>query len=58
MVDSQYASTAGMFGAASLITGIFTGILFSMIMPSFVASVTFWSLSVWRARLLYSVLRS
>ncbi|XP_032682773.1 equilibrative nucleoside transporter 1-like isoform X2 [Odontomachus brunneus] len=41
MVDSQYASTAGMFGAASLITGIFTGILFSMIMPSFVASVTF-----------------
>ncbi|XP_067205556.1 NADPH-dependent diflavin oxidoreductase 1 isoform X4 [Linepithema humile] len=41
MVDSQHASTAGMFGAASLITGIFTGILFSMVMPSLVASVTF-----------------
>ncbi|XP_077261146.1 NADPH-dependent diflavin oxidoreductase 1 isoform X2 [Temnothorax americanus] len=41
MVDSQYASTAGMFGAASLITGIFTGILFSMVMPSLVANVTF-----------------
>ncbi|CAL1673168.1 unnamed protein product [Lasius platythorax] len=41
MVDSQYASTAGMFGAASLITGIFTGILFSMAMPSVVANVTF-----------------
>ncbi|XP_029165286.1 equilibrative nucleoside transporter 1-like isoform X1 [Nylanderia fulva] len=41
MVDSQYASTAGMFGAASLITGIFTGIMFSMAMPSLVANVTF-----------------
>ncbi|XP_029675840.1 equilibrative nucleoside transporter 1 isoform X1 [Formica exsecta] len=41
MVDSQHASTAGMFGAASLITGIFTGILFSMAMPSVVANVTF-----------------
>ncbi|KYN34592.1 Equilibrative nucleoside transporter 3 [Trachymyrmex septentrionalis] len=41
MVDSQYASTAGMFGAASLMTGIFTGILFSMVMPSIVANITF-----------------
>ncbi|XP_036141862.1 NADPH-dependent diflavin oxidoreductase 1-like [Monomorium pharaonis] len=41
MVDSQYASTAGMFGAASLITGLFTGILFSMVMPFIVANVTF-----------------
>ncbi|KYN01719.1 Equilibrative nucleoside transporter 1 [Cyphomyrmex costatus] len=41
MVDSQYASTAGMFGAASLMTGIFTGILFSMVMPSIVANIKF-----------------
>jgi len=41
MVDSQYASTAGMFAAASLITGIFTGILFSMAMPFLVANMTF-----------------
>ncbi|RLU22974.1 hypothetical protein DMN91_005252 [Ooceraea biroi] len=41
MVDSQHASTAGMFGAASLITGIFTGVLFSMVMPSIVANLTF-----------------
>ncbi|XP_076249263.1 equilibrative nucleoside transporter 1 isoform X1 [Calliopsis andreniformis] len=41
MVDSQYTATAGMFGAASLITGIFTGILFSMVMPSLVANVSF-----------------
>ncbi|KAG5331772.1 S29A3 protein, partial [Acromyrmex charruanus] len=41
MVDSQYASTAGMFGAASLMTGIFTGILFSMVMPSIVANIQF-----------------
>ncbi|XP_024940273.1 NADPH-dependent diflavin oxidoreductase 1 isoform X4 [Cephus cinctus] len=33
MVESHHAATAGMFGAASLITGIFTGILFSMVMP-------------------------
>ncbi|XP_011169324.1 equilibrative nucleoside transporter 1 isoform X1 [Solenopsis invicta] len=41
MVDSQYASTAGMFGAASLITGIFTGLLFATVMPFIVANVTF-----------------
>ncbi|XP_054009179.1 NADPH-dependent diflavin oxidoreductase 1 isoform X3 [Hylaeus anthracinus] len=40
-VDTQYAATAGMFGAASLITGIFTGLLFSMVMPTLVAHVTF-----------------
>lgn len=41
MVDSQHASTAGMFGAASLITGIFVGILFSMVLPTIVTNVTF-----------------
>lgn len=41
MVESQYMSTAGMFGAATLITGIFTGILFSMAMPSLVANISF-----------------
>ncbi|XP_057340932.1 equilibrative nucleoside transporter 1 isoform X1 [Microplitis mediator] len=41
MVDSRYASTAGMFAAAFLITGIFTGVLFAMAMPSVV------SLSLW-----------
>ncbi|CAK9811444.1 NADPH-dependent diflavin oxidoreductase 1 [Anthophora plagiata] len=41
MVDSQHAATAGMFGAASLITGIFVGILFSMVMPILVAHQTF-----------------
>ena len=40
MVESQHSATAGMFGAASLITGIFTGILFSMVMPSMVANVS------------------
>ncbi|EAA01977.2 AGAP012748-PA [Anopheles gambiae str. PEST] len=32
-VEPQYAMTAGMFAAAMLITGIFTGILFSMVFP-------------------------
>jgi hypothetical protein len=32
-VEPQYASTAGMFGGASLITGIFGGILFTLVMP-------------------------
>ncbi|XP_053685402.1 equilibrative nucleoside transporter 1 isoform X1 [Sabethes cyaneus] len=32
-VESQHAVTAGMFAAAMLITGIFTGILFSMVFP-------------------------
>lgn len=41
MVDSEYMATAGMFGAASLITGLFTGILFSMVMPILVANISF-----------------
>ncbi|XP_076382029.1 equilibrative nucleoside transporter 1 isoform X1 [Megalopta genalis] len=41
MVDPQYASTAGMFAAASLITGIFTGILFCLVMPIVVANLSF-----------------
>lgn len=35
-VESRYAVTAGMFAAAMLITGIFTGILFSMVFPKIV----------------------
>lgn len=38
-VEPQYAATAGMFGAACLITGIFSGILFSFIWPDFVRYV-------------------
>uniref|UniRef100_A0A336MBT2 CSON014882 protein n=1 Tax=Culicoides sonorensis TaxID=179676 RepID=A0A336MBT2_CULSO len=38
-VESRYAPTAGMFAAASLITGIFTGILFSMGVPWLVANL-------------------
>ncbi|XP_034952144.1 equilibrative nucleoside transporter 1 [Chelonus insularis] len=38
MVDSRHASTAGMFAAAFLITGIFVGILFAMVMPSIVSA--------------------
>lgn len=38
-VEPQYASTAGMFGAAMLITGIFTGIMFSWSFPSLVATI-------------------
>ncbi|XP_078046276.1 NADPH-dependent diflavin oxidoreductase 1 isoform X3 [Augochlora pura] len=41
MVDSQYASTAGMFAAASLITGIFTGLLFCLVMPSVIQNISF-----------------
>lgn len=37
MVEPQYSSIAGMFGAASLVTGIFTGILFSFVMPLIVS---------------------
>jgi equilibrative nucleoside transporter 1/2/3 len=37
-VEPQYASTAGMFGGASLITGIFGGIIFTMAMPYIVNS--------------------
>ena len=32
-VEPEYASTAGMFGAASIVTGIFAGIGFSYLMP-------------------------
>ncbi|PSN36266.1 hypothetical protein C0J52_22627 [Blattella germanica] len=32
-VESQYASTAGMYGAAFLISGIFGGIMFTLLMP-------------------------
>nr|CAD7392237.1 unnamed protein product [Timema cristinae] len=35
-VEPQYASTAGMFGAASLISGIFGGIMFTLLMPKLV----------------------
>jgi equilibrative nucleoside transporter 1/2/3 len=38
-VEPQNAATAGMFGAASLITGICSGIIFSMFLPKFVANV-------------------
>ncbi|KAJ9585198.1 hypothetical protein L9F63_003001, partial [Diploptera punctata] len=43
-VDSQYASTAGMYGAAFLITGIFGGILFTLLMPSIVTT-TLWQIT-------------
>lgn len=32
-VEPKYAVTAGMFAGAMLITGIFSGILFSMVFP-------------------------
>lgn len=38
-VEPQYASTAGMFGAAMLITGIFSGLMFSSMFPMLVQSV-------------------
>ncbi|CAG5076571.1 Similar to SLC29A1: Equilibrative nucleoside transporter 1 (Homo sapiens) [Cotesia congregata] len=40
-VDSRYASTAGMFGAAFLITGIFTGVLTAIVMP-YIVSMRVW----------------
>ncbi|XP_020707935.2 equilibrative nucleoside transporter 1 isoform X1 [Athalia rosae] len=40
-VEPQHQSTAGMYGAAFLITGIFTGVLFSMSMPYIVSSTLF-----------------
>ncbi|XP_047113314.1 equilibrative nucleoside transporter 1 isoform X1 [Schistocerca piceifrons] len=42
-VEPQYASTAGMFGAAVLITGIFSGITFTLALPEFVVGVP-WNL--------------
>ncbi|XP_023724605.1 equilibrative nucleoside transporter 1 isoform X2 [Cryptotermes secundus] len=41
-VEPQYASTAGMFGGASLITGIVCGIFFTMVMP-LIVNTTFWN---------------
>ncbi|XP_012283702.1 equilibrative nucleoside transporter 1 isoform X2 [Orussus abietinus] len=41
MVEPKYAATAGMFGAACLISGIFSGILFSRLMPKIVATISF-----------------
>jgi hypothetical protein len=43
MVEPQHAVRAGMLGAGFLITGIFSGILFTMLPPIFVANVS-WSL--------------
>lgn len=40
-VEPQYAGTAGMMGAASLILGIFCGINFALFLPWFVENVTF-----------------
>lgn len=37
-VAPQHAQTAGMFAAAMLITGIFCGVFFAMIMPSIVST--------------------
>uniref|UniRef100_A0A1B0D6E7 Equilibrative nucleoside transporter n=3 Tax=Phlebotomus papatasi TaxID=29031 RepID=A0A1B0D6E7_PHLPP len=39
-VEPRYAVTAGMFAAAMLITGIFSGILFSMVFPILVERIT------------------
>lgn len=41
MVEPQYASVAGMFGAACLITGVGAGVLFSFVMPWIVSNVSF-----------------
>ncbi|KAK4875054.1 hypothetical protein RN001_011476 [Aquatica leii] len=38
-VEERYAATAGMFAAAALITGIFTGVMSSFIWPWFVENV-------------------
>jgi len=38
-VENEYAPIAGMFGAAFLITGIFAGINFSILMPIFISNV-------------------
>lgn len=39
-VQPQHAQTAGMFAAAMLITGIFTGILASNVFPILVSNVS------------------
>lgn len=38
-VEPQYAATAGMFGAASLVTGICSGLVVSCIFPWFVSNI-------------------
>ncbi|XP_060528347.1 equilibrative nucleoside transporter 1 [Cylas formicarius] len=38
-VEDRYASTAGMFGGAALITGIFSGILLTFLWPWFITHV-------------------
>lgn len=40
-VEPEYAGIAGMFGAACLITGIFCGINFSIVMPIIVQNIKF-----------------
>ena len=37
-VEPEYASVAGMFGAASIVTGIFAGLGFSYLMPLLVSA--------------------
>lgn len=39
-VEPKYSGIAGMFGAAMLLTGICSGILFGMIMPSIIANIS------------------
>lgn len=39
-VEAEYSITAGMFAAAMLITGIFSGIVFSMIIPYIVTNIS------------------
>lgn len=39
MVSKQHEGVAGMFGAAVLITGIFSGIMFSQVFPFVVANI-------------------
>lgn len=38
-VEAKYSATAGMFAAATLITGIFCGLSFSVVFPSVVRSI-------------------
>jgi len=40
-VEPQFASTAAMFGAASLVTGVCAGVQFSLVLSWFVRNVDF-----------------
>ena len=40
-VEPQFASTAGMFGAAALVTGVCAGVQFSLVLSWFVRNVDF-----------------